>query len=107
MTGERVSRVIAQIGEEAKASPGRPTRRLVGGSSAPTHRADAERSHLWGDKWGDLPSPPKSRELVSGAQTLTHQQFKKARPEGLEPPTLGSEDRCSIQLSYGRISSFN
>ena len=27
---------------------------------------------------------------------------KKVRPEGLEPPTLGSEDRCSIQLSYGR-----
>lgn len=24
-----------------------------------------------------------------------------ATPEGLEPPTLGSEDQCSIQLSYG------
>ena len=24
------------------------------------------------------------------------------RPEGLEPPTPGSEVRCSIQLSYGR-----
>ena len=29
---------------------------------------------------------------------------KPVRPEGFEPPTLGSEDRCSIQLSYGRIS---
>ena len=24
------------------------------------------------------------------------------RPEGVEPPTYGSEDHCSIQLSYGR-----
>ena len=26
------------------------------------------------------------------------------RPEGIEPPTPGSEVRCSIQLSYGRIA---
>ena len=25
-----------------------------------------------------------------------------ARPEGLEPPTIGLEIRCSIRLSYGR-----
>src|SRR4030042_3223110 len=28
----------------------------------------------------------------------------RMRPEGLEPPTIGSEDRGSIQLSYGRLS---
>jgi hypothetical protein len=28
---------------------------------------------------------------------------RMARPEGLEPPTLCFEGRCSIQLSYGRI----
>ena len=28
------------------------------------------------------------------------------RPERLELPTLGSEGRCSIQLSYGRVEKF-
>jgi integrase len=33
------------------------------------------------------------------ASVITERQM---RPEGLEPPTIGSEDRGSIQLSYGR-----
>ena len=28
---------------------------------------------------------------------------KSLRPEGFEPPTYGSEDHCSVQLSYGRL----
>ncbi len=35
------------------------------------------------------------------ATTLCVQNTSRLRPEGFEPPTYGSEDRCSIQLSYG------
>ncbi len=33
-------------------------------------------------------------------------QFRKSwkiHPEGFEPPTLGSEDRCAIQLRHGCV----
>jgi integrase/recombinase XerD len=36
--------------------------------------------------------------------TVAGRGISEAHPEGLEPPTLGSEDRCSIQLSYGCIT---
>ena len=35
------------------------------------------------------------------------QWVEKAASEGLEPPTLGSEDRCSNPLSYEANSEYN
>ena len=51
---------------------------------------------------------------VEATETARKQAFmavlprkKELRPEGLEPPTYGSEDHCSIQLSYGRWIGFS
>ncbi len=63
---------------------------------------------LW---WGITRSEGPGDELYATATSMIHPgDFTGwdgvVRPEGLEPPTLGSEVRCSIQLSYGRARLF-
>ena len=40
---------------------------------------------------------------VLGIPNMAPELHKQARPEGLEPPTLGLEVRRSLHLSYGRL----
>jgi len=68
---------------------------------APEHLRDAvNRGSLSGTVTETVTSAEKEREEKMQALDLL------VRPEGLEPPTLGSEVRCSIQLSYGRSWPF-
>jgi hypothetical protein len=67
--------------------------------------------------FSQLPAYNAHREIIVATQSLiTTNCFKpktrnpplvwvyQAHPEGFEPPTLGSEDRCSNPLSYGCIT---
>src|SRR5271154_766711 len=47
-------------------------------------------------------SPREPSQIVSYRNSVENSHSELARPEGIEPPTLGFEDRYSIQLSYGR-----
>ena len=46
---------------------------------------------------------PRTRRKERSELIRTDSEKNKVHPEGFEPPTLGSEDRCSIQLSYGCV----
>jgi hypothetical protein len=56
-------------------------------------------------------SAPQNVPFGSGSvykRLMDFEKFAKvARSEGFEPPALGIEIRCSIQLSYERVSLFN
>ena len=64
---------------------------------------DDERLYIVSDFVDDGWTHGEGAGVVLSLETLFRQGLEQARPGGLEPPTPGSEDQCSIQLSYGRV----
>lgn len=50
-------------------------------------------------------TPEKPGFFRDAAKACETMPSRLVRPEGFEPPTYGSEDHCSVQLSYGRSNS--
>lgn len=67
-------------------------------------------------KGGRKSRSARGRKLVNGREFCTdlhqsapprralHRATEEVRPTGFEPVTLGSEDRCAIQLRHGRVA---
>jgi hypothetical protein len=78
--------------------------RLVGRTQETADRKlTVDASRLW--------TSQQLSEVYANVQDTTDQGARKlasylVRPAGVEPATLGLEVRCSIQLSYGRISTY-
>jgi hypothetical protein len=91
---DRAQALLADHGR--RLHKGRGVRREGGAESG----AARPRTGLQGQTAGN-PERELVQSLAAGCEnTLNH----LVRPEGFEPPTYGSEDHCSIQLSYGRLA---
>jgi hypothetical protein len=114
-----LERIVSHSAHSAEIEPGavekfsRSMRENVASGAVPSRKAymqsvvdrievDDGVIRIVGDK-ATLEQAVAGRVMASGgcSQTCT----EVARPERFELPTLGSEDRCSIQLSYGRCAA--
>jgi hypothetical protein len=57
-------------------------------------------------KIGSKPVPYNITQVQNQEHCPLRFDESRVRPEGFEPPTLGSEDRCAIQLRHGRLINF-
>jgi hypothetical protein len=73
---------------------------------APTRRNDASRPTTRSSgiitRLHKFERPQRGNAHCANRKPSAASLVSLARPKGVEPPTLGSEVRCSVQLSYGR-----
>ena len=77
--------------------------RRCGLGSRPGHDREAPTRSSAADNRPSLPWVWSGDRRLDDRRSQIQSVRWLARPEGFEPPTLGFEDRYSIQLSYGRV----
>ena len=106
-TSRYLSKVLVFQGFPGSAALGFLIRKNRGHGNRCSESSETEKQGRNGKiEWRSDGTPPSFNKTKDGPEfdvNSDHVKTYKLRPEGFEPPTLGSEDRCAIQLRHGRF----
>ena len=104
--GEKVPVLVPSGAENGAVRLASPAYQAASVCTERDENRDQKTPPMGGHKLATRPELCADLRQSASPRTVLHRGKEEARPKGFEPLTLGSEDRCAIQLRHGRLSFY-